>query len=135
MSDSLQEIRKQLEQEAGNGTASRRTYLLNKLAEVEKQISDIPEADTAYRNDLNLLYKERDIIHEMLAELDGARSSQNSTGVYDHEAQLVERFQNQQAERARKKAKLTAKIDAFLKRIRNFMTPQGSRVPAPGYSK
>ena len=100
MSDILQEIRGQLEQRGSLG---------QRLAEIEKRINEIPEADPKYRYELNLLYKERDIIYEMIA----GRSSQYTPDMPDHEERLVAKIEAQQAERAARKAELVNKIDAF----------------------
>ena len=106
MSDILQEIRGQLEQRGSLG---------QRLAEIEKRINEIPEADPKYRYELNLLYKERDIIYEMIA----GRSSQYTPDMPDHEERLVAKIEAQQAERAAKKAELANKIDAFKSKIQN----------------
>lgn len=106
MSDILQEIRSQLEQRGSLG---------QRLAEIEKRINEIPEADPKYRYELNLLYKERDIIYEMIA----GRSSQYTPDMPDHEERLVAKIEAQQAERAAKKAELANKIDAFKSKIQN----------------
>jgi hypothetical protein len=106
MSDILQEIRSQLEQ---RGSLGRR------LAEIEKRINEIPEADPRYRYELNLLYKERDVIYEMIA----GRRSQYTPDMPDHEERLVAKIEAQQAERAAKKAELANKIDAFKSKIQN----------------
>lgn len=100
MSDILQEIRGQLEQRGSLG---------QRLAEIEKRINEIPEADPKYRYELNLLYKERDIIYEMIA----GRSSQYTPDMPDHEERLVAKIEAQQAERAAKKAEFVKKVDAF----------------------
>ena len=100
MSDILQEIRSQLEQRGSLG---------QRLAEIEKRINEIPEADPKYRYELNLLYKERDIIYEMIA----GRSSQYTPDMPDHEERLVAKIEAQQAERAAKKAEFAKKVDAF----------------------
>ena len=104
MSDILQEIRGQLEQRGSLG---------QRLAEIEKRINEIPEADPKYRYELNLLYKERDIIYEMIA----GRSSQYTPDMPDHEERLVAKIEAQQAERAARKAELANKIDAFKSKI------------------
>lgn len=106
MSDILQEIRGQLEQRGSLG---------QRLAEIEKRINEIPEADPKYRYELNLLYKERDIIYEMIA----GRSSQYTPDMPDHEERLVAKIEAQQAERAARKAELANKIDAFKSKIQN----------------
>ena len=106
MSDILQEIRGQLEQRGSLG---------QRLAEIEKRINEIPEADPKYRYELNLLYKERDIIYEMIA----GRSSQYTPDMPDHEERLVAKIEAHQAERAAKKAELANKIDAFKSKIQN----------------
>ena len=100
MSDILQEIRGQLEQRGSLG---------QRLAEIEKRINEIPEADPKYRYELNLLYKERDIIYEMIA----GHSSQYTPDMPDHEERLVAKIEAQQAERAAKKAEFVKKVDAF----------------------
>lgn len=104
MSDILQEIRSQLEQRGSLG---------QRLAEIEKRINEIPEADPKYRYELNLLYKERDIIYEMIAESNGGRRSQYTPDMPDHEERLVAKIEAQQAERAAKKAEFAKKVDAF----------------------
>jgi len=104
MSDILQEIRSQLEQRGSLG---------QRLAEIDKRINEIPEADPRYRYELNLLYKERDIIYEMIAESNGGRRSQYTPDMPDHEERLVAKIEAQQAERAARKAELVNKIDAF----------------------
>ncbi len=104
MSDILQEIRSQLEQKGSLG---------QRLAEIEKRINEIPEADPRYRYELNLLYKERDIIYEMIAESNVGRRSQYTPDMPDHEERLVAKIEAQQAERAARKAELVNKIDAF----------------------
>ena len=106
MSDILQEIRSQLEQRGSLG---------QRLAEVEKRINEIPEADPRYRYELNLLYKERDIIYEMIA----GRRSQYTPDMPDHEERLVAKIEAQQAERAARKAEIANKIDAFKSKIQN----------------
>jgi len=108
MSDILQEIRSQLEQRGSLG---------QRLAEIDKRINEIPEADPRYRYELNLLYKERDIIYEMIAESNGGRRSQYTPDMPDHEERLVAKIEAQQAERAARKAELANKIDAFKSKI------------------
>ena len=109
MSDILQEIRSQLEQRGSLG---------QRLAEIEKRINEIPEADPKYRYELNLLYKERDIIYEMIAESNGGRRSQYTPDMPDHEERLVAKIEAQQAERAAKKAEFVKKVDAFKDKMR-----------------
>lgn len=109
MSDILQEIRSQLEQ---------RGSLWQRLAEIEKQINEIPEADPRYRYELNLLYKERDVIYEMMAESNGGRRSQYTPDMPDHEGRLVAKIEAQQAERAARKAEFVKKVDAFKDKMR-----------------
>ena len=108
MSDILQEIRGQLEQKGSLG---------QRLAEIEKRINEIPEADPKYRYELNLLYKERDVIYEMIAESNGGRRSQYTPDMPDHEERLVAKIEAQQAERAAQKAALKKRVDAFKQRI------------------
>ena len=110
MSDILQKIRSQLEQRGSLG---------QRLAEIEERIREIPEADPRYRYELNLLYKERDIIYEMIAESNGGRRSQYTPDMPDHEGRLVAKIEAQQAERAARKAELVNKIDAFKGKIQN----------------
>ena len=98
----------------------RREYLKQQdLAEIEKRINEIPEADPKYRYELNLLYKERDVIYEMIAESNGGRRSQHTPDMPDHEERLVAKIEAQQAERAAKRAELANKIDAFKSKIQN----------------
>lgn len=144
MSDSLQEIRSQLEQGARHSGSSTITYLLRMLKEVETQISEIPEGDTAYRNELNLLYKERDVINDMLDELSETRSSQSRASIPSHEEELIKRVERRQDERDARLDKLRTKIDAFIdevkrraffEKLRNFTTVPSTKVPAPEYGK
>lgn len=144
MSDSLQEIRSQLEQGARHSGSSTITYLLRMLKEVETQISEIPEGDTAYRNELNLLYKERDVINDMLGELYDTRSSQNSASIPDHEEELIKRVEKRQAERDARLDKLRTKVDAFInevklrafsKKLRKLATIPSTKIPKPEYGK
>ncbi len=109
MSDILQEIRSQLEQRGSLG---------QRLAEIEERIREIPEADPRYRYELNLLYKERDIIYEMIAESNGGRRSQYTPDMPDHEGRLVAKIEAQQAERAAKRAEFAQKVDAFKDKMR-----------------
>lgn len=124
MSDYLQEVRSQLDQEAEEKISTNRVknkseYLGQRLDAIEKRINEIPEGNPNYRYELNLLYKEKDIILDMIADLHGTRRPQYTDDMPDHEERLVARIETQQEERAAKKAEFIKKVDAFKDKLQN----------------